>query len=158
MGGVIPGQSVFDDLVPEVKCFSEEVLEVRTPRLVQSSVQRSHAVYCPYGLPDAAGHQTLLDCGTAGTQHFTHYCFCQPRADTGREIILMQVWEKHCQEGWRNNAEATNNEFPPILCHQRPTSGTNSILSPATAPSTSLQFSGHHQFFSIASVLYKCSA
>lgn len=34
LGGDIPGQSVFDNLVPEVKCFSEEVLEVSTSGLV----------------------------------------------------------------------------------------------------------------------------
>lgn len=32
-GGRLPGQSVFDNLVPEEKCFPEEVLEVRTARL-----------------------------------------------------------------------------------------------------------------------------
>ena len=67
----VPGQSVFDDLVPEVKSFSEEVLEVRTSRLVQSSIQRSHAVYSSYGLPHTAGHQTLLDCSTASTHNMS---------------------------------------------------------------------------------------
>lgn len=63
--------------MPEVKCFSEEVLEVGAPGLTQAGVQRGHAVYRPDGLPDTAGHQTLLDHSTAGKQHLTHYCFCQ---------------------------------------------------------------------------------
>lgn len=64
--GVLPGQTVFDDLVPEVKRLSEEVPEVRAFGLAQAGVERGHAVYRSDGLPHTAGHQTLLDRRAAG--------------------------------------------------------------------------------------------
>lgn len=76
----LPGQSVFDDLVPEVKRFLDEVLKVRTSRLAEASIQCRHAVYCSYGLPDAAGHQTLLNYSTA--ENFDTLLFCQITTDT----------------------------------------------------------------------------